>query len=150
VILLGIAASRLSGQAAPAPDTATVDRIVAVVGMKPIMLSSVLEEVFARVNDRSEPPPDPVKDPAGYAKLLRRYVDTLVSFELLLHEAQADTTIKVTDQEVNDAADQLLRNARSRFKTEAEFMNGLRGSGFTTAEEFRSSLVDKQRRALTL
>ena len=66
---------------------------------------------MARVSSRQEALPDSAHDPAAYIKalhsMLRRYTDTLVAFELLHHEALTDTTIKVTDQEVADAADQV-------------------------------------------
>lgn len=152
-ILSGSVAGRLSAQAA-ITDTATVDRIVAVVGTRAILASQVQEELFARVGNGQERLPDPNKDQAGYTKALaavmRRYVDTLVAFELIHTEAIADTTIKVTDQEIQDAADQVIQNARKQFKSETEFKDELKSIGFATSEEWRTSLLEKERRSIAV
>lgn len=151
-ILMGFAAGRLPAQGQMLTDTTTVDHIVAVVGTSAVLYSQVQEEIFARVGSGQEHLPDVAKDPNGYAKALaamsRRYVDTLVAFELLHREALADTSIKVTDQEVADAADQVIQNARKNFKSESEFLDELRTIGFASAEDWRLSLLEKERRSL--
>ncbi len=153
--LAGVAMAGASGQGAtPRPaavDTSTVDHIAAVVGNKAIMVSEVQEEVFARIAERKERIPDEKTDKAAFDKamagLMRRYTDTLVAFELLYNEAIADTTIKVTDQEVEEAADQTINNAKKRFKTEADFRADLKGElGFNSTEEWRNMLIARQRR----
>lgn len=157
--LSGVATGRASAQGTPATvapilvplDTATVDHIFAIVGNKAIMVSQVQEEVYARISAGHEHLPDPKKDQAAFDKamtgLMRRYVDTLVAFELLYNDASADTTIKVTDQEVEEAADQTIANARKRFKTETEFRADLKTElGFATTEEWRTVLMARQRR----
>ena len=149
--LAGVVARGLSAQGT---DSTTVDRILAVVGSKAIMLSQVQEEVFGKVQQGQERLPDPKKDAAAFEKsmnvLLRRYTDTLIAFELLHREAIQDTTVKVTEQEVNDAADALIADAHKKFKTPAEFKNELRTSGFTTEEDWRKYLVENQRRTMTV
>lgn len=151
VTLFGVAAGRLAAQIT---DSSTVDHILAVVASKAITLSLVQEEVYARIANRAERVPDATKDSAAYKKALaaltRRYVDTLVAFELLFNDAASDTTIKVTDQEVGDAADEQITNARKRFKSEAEFRAQLEGIGFKTLEEWRTKLMAAQRRTLTV
>lgn len=146
-ILLGVAAGRIAAQA---PDTSTVDHIVAVVGSKAITLSQVQEEVYARASSGRERLPDATKEKAAFDKAMtvmsRRYVDTLIAFELLFNEASGDTTIKVTDQEVNDAVDLQVNNARKRFKTDAEFRAQLKEIGFNTIEDWRTKLAAQQRR----
>lgn len=151
-ILCGIAANRLPAQGQAVTDTVTVDHVAAVVGTKAVLSSQVQEEVMAQVSSRQEVLPDSAHDPAAYIKalhsMLRRYTDTLVAFELLHREALTDTTIKVTDQEVADAADQVIQNARKSFKSETEFRDELRLIGFSSAEEWRTSLLEKERRSL--
>ncbi|HEY4321458.1 MAG TPA: peptidylprolyl isomerase [Gemmatimonadales bacterium] len=148
--LFGVAASRVSAQGAG--DTLSVDRIVAVVGNTPILWSEVSEEVFARVSKGEEHLPDQVKDPLEYAKVFprvaRRYVDTLIAFQLLYKQALTDTTIKVTDQEVNQAVDQTIESARKQFPTEAQYRAGVKEIGFATPDDWRASLVEKQRKVL--
>jgi len=82
--------------------------------------------------------------------MMRRYVDTLVAFELLHEQAMSDTTVKVTDQEVNDAADAVIADARKRFKTQAEFRDQIHQIGFATEEDWRKWLVDNQRRTMVV
>lgn len=151
-LLVGVAAGGLSAQGAT--DTSTVDRIMAVVGNKAILFSQVQEEIYARVSEHKERLPDASKEPDAFAKamtvMMRRYVDTLVAFELLYNEAATDTTIKVTDQEVNDAADQMITNARKTFKTEAEFQAQLHDIGFKSADEWREKLKAQQRRTFAV
>ena len=150
-ILTGTAASGASAQGV---DSTTVDRILAVVGSKAIMLSQVQEELFGRVQNGSERLPNPKTDSAGFDKamsgMIRRYTDTLVAFELLHRDAVLDTTIKVTDQEVNDAADAMIADTHKRFKTVAEFKSELKVIGFSTEEDWRKFLMENQRRTLTV
>ena len=149
----GVAASGLVAQGT-APDTATVDHILAVVGNKAIIASQVQEEVFARVSEGRERLPDASKDPSAFNQamsgLMRRYVDTLVAFELLYIDAANDTTIKVTDQEVAEATDQVISKTRKTFKTEAEFRAQLKEIGFNNADDWRTSLMAKQRRTFVV
>ncbi len=149
VAVVMTAALRLPAQGA---DTTVipVDHIAAVVGGHAILASELAEEVYARMSGGQERLIDPAKDSAGYNKVLRRYVDTLVAFELLHREAVADTSIKVTDQEVADASDQLIESARKNFKTTQEFQDELRQIGFASAEDWRKSLLEKERRTLTV
>ncbi|HEY3934448.1 MAG TPA: peptidylprolyl isomerase [Gemmatimonadales bacterium] len=147
-MLCCIAATAVRAQGATAPDTSTVDHIVAIVGSKAILSSQLLEEVYARASGGADHIPQPSKDSVGYHKALRRYVDTLVAFELLRQEAEADTTIKVTDQEVEQAADQIVNNARKQFATEVEFRDQLKAIGFANSDEWRASLLDRQRGSL--
>ena len=150
-ILSGTAASGLSAQQA---DSNSVDRILAVVGSKAIMFSQVQEEMFGRVQAGRERLPDRKVDAAGFDRalgsMLRRYTDTLVAFELMHREAVTDTTVKVTEQEVNDAADALISDAHKRFKTTAEFKSELTLIGFSTEEDWRKYLVENQRRMMTV
>jgi len=152
-VLFGTAVPRLAAQGSAA-DSSTVDRIMAVVGTKAILASQVQEEIYGRVRNGQERLPDQSKDPEAFTKamtaMMRRYVDTLIAFELLHTEALTDTTIKVTDQEVGDAADQIIANARKQFKTDAEFKDQLHQIGFTTTEDWRRWLLDNQRRMLVV
>jgi parvulin-like peptidyl-prolyl isomerase len=147
----GVAARSVAqGQA----DSGTVDRIMAVVGTRAILSSQVQEEVYGQVSSGKERLPNPSTDSVAFAKamgvMMRRYVDTLVAFELLHEEAVTDTTVKVTDQEVNDAADAVISDARKKFKTQAEFRAQIHEIGFATEEDWRKWLVDNQRRVITV
>jgi peptidyl-prolyl cis-trans isomerase SurA len=143
--LSGVSAVR----AQAAVDTSNVDRIAAVVGSTPILRSQVMEEMYSRQRDGRDSVPDPEHDQPAFARTLRRYVDTLVAFELEYREAEADTSIKVTDQEVNDAVDAQVQSVRKTFKTDDEFRSALKdGLQFNSIEDWRASLFDKQRKVL--
>ncbi len=139
-LLIGGVASPLRAQA----GSETVDRVIAVVGNTAIMASQVEEELFSRQSPTSPLP----TDPAQLRTLRRQYLDTLIAGELLYQEAQRDTTIKVTDQEVTDAAELVVRRTRQGFPTELAYQTELRNAGFQTADEYRRWLLENQRRTL--
>jgi peptidyl-prolyl cis-trans isomerase SurA len=127
--------------AAQSPDSATViDRIVAVVGNRAIVATQVEERAFAELQK------DLPSDPKERATILKAVLDAMIDEELVIQEAQRDTAIKVTDEEVTQSVDELFRNARSRYNSEEQFRRDLAGSGFQTLEEWRSYSTDQQRR----
>jgi peptidyl-prolyl cis-trans isomerase SurA len=139
--------------AAPAPrevaaDSASqgpivVDRVVAVVGNRPVLASQVDEEVFSR---QSQGQPLPT-DPDSLKAIRKQIVTSIVNEELLVQQAQRDTAIKVTDQEIADGVEQQVRKVRGNFSSEVDYKNELKKAGFLTPEEYRRWLTDQQRRA---
>jgi peptidyl-prolyl cis-trans isomerase SurA len=134
-----IAAPGVRAQAPPA-----VDRIVAIVGGTPI-LASQLEEELAQAQASGQTLP---QDSASRAALKRRILTTLIETELLVQQAEHDTTVKVSEQEVQDAVEQTVRNVRSRFASEMEFQQQLRLAAFGGVEEWRRWLTENQRREI--
>ncbi len=152
---------------APAPDTATVaaplpspdttriaaalptdsvivvDRVVAVVGNRPVLASQVDEELFSRQAQGVDLPTAPEQLDA----IRREVVSSIVDEELLVQQAARDTAIKVTDQEVADGVEQQVRKVRGNFTSEVDYKNELKKAGFQTPEEYRRWLTDQQRRA---
>jgi peptidyl-prolyl cis-trans isomerase SurA len=118
-----------------------VDRVVAVVGDQPILMSSVQEIIYQR---RAQGLPAPA-DSAAMAALIRQVVNELVDEELLLAKAKAEK-VELTDEEVNTQVDRQVRAVRERFKTELEFRDALRQNGLGSPEEYRRGLVDQARR----
>ncbi|MES2123860.1 MAG: peptidylprolyl isomerase, partial [Gemmatimonadota bacterium] len=143
VLLLGGATGPLQAQDA---GSEVVDRVVAVVGSTPILRSQVDEEVFARYQAPNSPP----SDPAALRQLRRTLVDTLIFNELMYQAAQKDTMIKVTDQEVNDAVEALVRSLRKQIISEVDFTNELKNAGFQSQDEWRRMLQEQQRKALVI
>jgi peptidyl-prolyl cis-trans isomerase SurA len=121
-----------------------VDRIVAVVGTQPI-LSSQLDEEMAQQQAAGSTIP---QDSAGRAALRRRILTNLIETELLVQEAQRDTAVKVTEQEVQDAVEATVRNVRGHFSSETEFQQQLRQAAFGGVEEWRRWLTENQRRLI--
>jgi peptidyl-prolyl cis-trans isomerase SurA len=136
--LLGPAAGRLAAQ-----DSTVVDRVVAVVGNRPVLASQVDEEVFARQSQGEKLP----QSPDSLASVRKQVVTSIVDEELLVQQAQRDTSIHVTDQEIADGVEQQIRKIRGNFSSEVDYRNELRKAGFQTPEEYRRWLTDQQRRA---
>jgi len=121
-----------------------LDRIVAVVGTRPILASQVDEELVRFQAQGGQLPPDS----AGRAKVRRQVLDRMVEEELIVQQALRDTTVKVTDQEVLDAVAQTYQNARKQFTSELDFQNQLRAVGLGSVEEWRRQLAEDQRRRI--
>jgi peptidyl-prolyl cis-trans isomerase SurA len=129
---------------AAAADTAVVvDRVVAVVGNRPVLASQVDEEVFSRQSQGTHLP----SDPDSLNALRKQVVGSIIDEELLVQQAQRDTSIKVTDQEIADGVEQQIRKVRANFGSEVDYKSELKKAGFGTPEEYRRWLTDQQRRA---
>ncbi|HEU4587949.1 MAG TPA: peptidylprolyl isomerase [Gemmatimonadales bacterium] len=130
--------------AGPLRDTVvTVDRVVAVVGNQPILASQVDEEIFSRQSQGLQIP----KDEKAMNALRKQVTQSIVDEEVLIQEAQRDTSIKVTDQEIADGVEQQIKKIRSNFSSELEYAAELKKAGFQTPDEYRRWLNDQQRRA---
>jgi peptidyl-prolyl cis-trans isomerase SurA len=126
------------------PDTAVVvDKVVAVVGNRPVLASQVEEEMFSRQSQGQHLP----ESPDSIDALRKQVISTIVDEELLVQQAQRDTSIKVTDQEIADGVEQQVRKVRGNFNSELDYKNELKKAGFGTPEEYRRWLTDQQRRA---
>jgi len=142
--LLVAAAGALPPAAVGQQASRPIDRIVAVVGTRPILASQVDEEIVRFQAQGGQLPPDS----AGRAKMRRQILDRMVEEELVVQQAQRDTTVKVTEQEVLEAVEQTYQNARKQFTSEVEFQTQLRAVGLGTVEEWRRQLAEDQRRRI--
>jgi peptidyl-prolyl cis-trans isomerase SurA len=138
--LLGAAA-----QAAAQGQTVVVDRVVAVVGNRPVLASQVDEDLFARQAQGTEVP---ANDSAAMRALRTEILNDLINKQLVVQQALRDTSIKVTDQEVATAVDAQVKKVRGGFTSEVDYRNELRKAGFGTPEEYRRWLMDQQRETM--
>ncbi len=141
-LLMMAAAGPLAAQEPQPPSgEAMLDRIVAVVGSTPILLSDVMEQMNAmRAANRPMP-----EDSAGRAALTREIVERLIDEELLILRARAES-VTVEDSDLSAPVDQQISRVRGQFQSDAEFRTELRRAGFGTPEEYRRWLLDQQRR----
>jgi len=117
--LLALATLAVAGApAVAAQETQVVDRVVAVIGNHPVLESEVQEELFARQSQGLRIPA------AGdsLARVRRAIIDELIDNELLIQQASADTSIKVTDQEVAAAVEQAMASGSLGSGTVAYFL----------------------------
>jgi peptidyl-prolyl cis-trans isomerase SurA len=142
----GRVAAADSAVVAPGPprDTAfVVDRVVAVVGNRPVLASQVDEELFSRQSQGTKLP----DSEAGLRSVRREIVSSIIDEELLVQQAQRDTAIAVTDEEIASGVEEQVRKVRTNFTSEVDYVAELRKAGFQTPEEYRRWLTDQQRRA---
>src|SRR5213080_3575769 len=121
-----------------------VDRIMAIVGTTPILASQVEEQLVLAQSQGAKVP----EDSAGREAARRQVLSQMADEELLVQQAERDTTIKVTEQEVQDAVEQTVQNVRKQFTSITEFQGQLRAAGFVSEEEWRRWLADQQRRSI--
>jgi len=144
---IGLALAAAAVAAAPAVAQRTagrlpVDRIVAVVGVRPILASQLEERLVFEQSQGLQLPPDSAARQAVKAQLLRQMVDE----ELLVQQAERDTAIKVTDQEVQDAVERNVQQVRGNYPSELEFQNQVR-LAFGSVDAWRRVLTENQRRS---
>lgn len=144
--LLG-AASTAAQQVAPRLVTPTqtgdvADRIVAIVGDRPILATQVDEQIFGLVSQGVMTLATSEDTAKARSDVLKQMIDD----ELLVQEALRDTVVKVSEQEVADSVDKTLRNIRTRFPTELDFKRELTSTGFVSPDEYRRFLADEVRR----
>lgn len=118
-----------------------VDRVVAVVGQKPILWSEVLERISIARSQGLEIP----RDTAGQMRVAREILDQLVDEEVLLAVA-ADFKLEAPETEVIARVDQQIDQVRSQFPSDAEFREALRREGFGTPEEYRKRTIEQAQR----
>ena len=140
---IGGAARVLSAQGAAGT---VIDRVAAVVGKTPILDSQIDEMLFRKQGEGLKIPGDSV----ALRALKRQFVDSLITEELMYQQAQADTMVKVTDQETNDATDQMVRSVRKALPSELEFTAELRREGWQSVDEWRRYLLQEQHRILMI
>ncbi len=144
-LLCGVVALPAGGQegAAPKPRELPVDKIIAVVGTKPIMYSEVQEYInFQRQGGAQIP-----EDSAGFVTYARAVINDLVDQEVLIATAK-QYKIDVTDAEVLATVEGEMKRIRDQFKTEQEYRDALKAEGFGTVEELRKIRMDRAKRDL--
>jgi peptidyl-prolyl cis-trans isomerase SurA len=127
----------------PRDTTFVVDRVVAVVGNRPVLASQVDEEIFSRQSQGIKLP----TNREGLQQVRQQIVSSIIDEELLVQQAMRDTAIAVTDEEIASGVEEQVRKVRSNFTSEVDYTNELRKAGFQTPEEYRRWLTDQQRRA---
>jgi peptidyl-prolyl cis-trans isomerase SurA len=124
-------------------SAAQVDRIAAVVGDRPILWTELMEEINERRARGLKLP----TDSAGQMELSRGVIQEMVDEEAIVQHALRDTSVHVSDLDVQNAADAQMKRVRSQFKTDAEFAQALKSGGFGTPEEYKRWMTEKSRRS---
>ena len=133
--------SPLAGQGAAPGRNVQLDRVVAIVGSRPILLSEVLEEVN-QLRAQGQPMPS---DSAGQATMMLKVINDLVDNEVVVVVAK-NYKADVTDEDVAKQVDDQLANVRKNFKSEPEFRDAIKREGFGTPEDYRRTLREQAKR----
>ena len=148
VIGLALCAAAAAGAQDPIPGlTATdsvvqLDRIIAIVGEKPITQYDLQERLIAL---QQAPGFQPPRSEAEFRKLTSDVLNQIVDEEVLVQKAlQLD--VQVLDAELAPSVDQQIQGVRSRFPSEAEFRAELLKAGLGSPEEYRRFLLEQLRR----
>ncbi|MSR06494.1 MAG: hypothetical protein EXR93_05415 [Gemmatimonadetes bacterium] len=130
-----------SSVAAQEPVWRPVDRIAAIVGGKPIMMSQVEEGVNVRRANGAAP-----ATPAALDSVRRSILISLVNLELVVQAAQRDTMIKLQDQAIQQQVDDAIRQIRDQYGSDLEFQRQIKLSGFPGIEDYRRWLYEQKRK----
>ena len=143
-VMLAGAGSLAAQRDRPPAGPRVIDRIVAVVGTTPI-LQSQLEEQFVLAQSQGAKVPD---DSAGRDAARRQLLSQMVDEEILVQQAEHDTSVKVTDGEVEAEVEKTVDNVQKQFTSQVEFETQLHTAGFASLEEWRRWLTTNQRRTI--
>src|SRR6476620_1779555 len=119
-----------------------VDRLIAVVGDRPILLSELTEELSERRARGLKIP----TDSAEWMETARGVLQEMIDEEAIVQHALRDTSVHVADLDVQNSADAQVKRVRSQFKTDAEFAQALKSGGFGTPEEYKRWMNERSRR----
>ena len=119
-----------------------IDRIVALVGERPILLSEVDEKINEARGQGLQVPADSIQ----LLTLRRQVLQSMIEEEVVYQRAHRDTSITVTDAEVQVAVEEQVRSVRGQFHSDAEFRAALVGAGWSTPEDYRRFLTEQSRR----
>ncbi len=131
--LVMIFAAQGSAQGSASGDTPqreTIDRIIAVVGDKVILASELASQMqLAALQGGKQP-----RTQADVEKLQQEVLDQMISDQLFLIAAEQDTTIKVRDDEVNQALDEHIARVAGNFDSNEQFEAALAAEGLTVRD----------------
>ena len=137
-----LAGAGIASAQAPAPQF--IDKVVAIVGNTPILASQIEEQMLMAQSQGAKVP----EDSAGRTAMRRQILDNVIDEELLVQQANRDTSIRLTEQEIQDQVEKTVQNVRKQFTNQVDFETQLRGAGFASEEEWRRWLADNQRRTI--
>jgi peptidyl-prolyl cis-trans isomerase SurA len=137
----GPAASQQPPAVKPPGTVLLVDKVVAVVGQRPILLSEIQASIDAKRAQGLQMP----TDSTGAAALEKTVLDEIIDEEVLIGAAK-QYKIEVADGEVQPAVDASVKDVKSKFKTDAEFRDAMKANGFGNESDFRKFRLDLERR----
>lgn len=125
----------------PARTEIPLDRVVAVVGNRPITWFDLQERINSMRQEGVQVPTDSV----GFLRFGREVLSQMVDDEVLVQKA-AELKLEVSDTELSASIERQVKQIRDQFQSDAEFRAALQRAGLGTPEEYRRFLGDQLRR----
>jgi peptidyl-prolyl cis-trans isomerase SurA len=107
-----------------------LDRIIAIVGDQIILQSELdfQQQVFLAQTGQK------IEDPARLKQLKSQLLEQMINDRLIQAQAEKDSTLRVTPNEVETALEEHLQRIKSQFATEEEFLQKLAEENLTVRE----------------
>lgn len=146
---LAVVPAALAAQdpATPPPTAATsgrpvsIDRVVAVVGKEPILLSEI-EGIAQQMSlQRRQPYPT---DSAARAALLRETLNDYIDVRVVVEAAKA-AKVEVDEGQLAQSVDARIAEIRKQFPNDSVFRRVLATEGFASIESFRALQIERMR-----
>jgi peptidyl-prolyl cis-trans isomerase SurA len=137
-----IPAVGMAQKAADPLRSVAVDKVAAVVGTHPVLMSEVLDRIAMLRSQGAEVPPDS----AGQMAMARDVLNIIIDEEALIAAAK-QFKIDVPETDVNTNVEKKFKEIRARVKSDPEWRSALKREGFGTEGEFRKYLADGERRS---
>jgi len=130
-LLTGLLAAMIPGLACAQDSTQELlDAPIATVADRVILMSEWEAQItlLAMQNKRD------INDPMIRDSLAPAILEQMINDELILIQAERDTLLKVTQDEINQALEEHINSLRGQFKTEEEYQSELAREGLTERE----------------
>lgn len=116
-----------------------LDRVVAVVDKEIILLSELESQIqLYALQNRTE-----IRNESQLDSLRIEFLDRMIEDKVLLVEARRDTTIEVSNKEVEEALESQVKSIKGQFPSEDDFREQLRAEGLTLTglkEQYRDEI----------
>ena len=140
-LLPAAAAAQEQAATIPPRSAAPIDRVVAIVGSEPILLSEV--EGIAQQARAAARLPYPT-DSAERMKLLRETLEEYLDVRVVVAAAKA-AKVEVEDAQLAQGVDAQIAQIRKQFPNDSIFRMVLQREGFASIESFRTLQLDRMR-----
>ena len=126
-VRLGLFGLLLMCVAVPAYAWEQLDKIVAIIGDR-VILASELQFQLEMYQSQAA---DQLKSPEQRAQFKEELLRQMINDRLILIKAKEDTTIVISDKEIDETLEERLSELRNRFKSTQEFEQQLAVEGYT-------------------
>ena len=127
--------------ASPVSQPVEIDRVVAIVGTEPVLLSEIEGLAQQMMLQRRQPYPT---DSAARAAVLRETLEDYIDIRVVVAAAKA-AKVEIDEAQVAQSVDARIGEIRKQFPSDADFQTALRREGFASIESFRTMQVDRMR-----